>query len=115
MIAFVVEGDPVPKARSRVMKGYSFTPKRTRDAEALVAAHARAAGARPHPRPVHVVARFHRATARRCDLDNLLKTVLDGLNRVAFADDDQVVLVVASKAIDRVRPRTEVELHEVTR
>ena len=31
------------------------------------------------------------------DIDNLLKTVLDGLNGVAFRDDAQVCEVVASK------------------
>jgi len=34
----------------------------------------------------------------RSDIDNLIKTVLDGLNGVAWEDDTQVVKVEAVKA-----------------
>lgn len=36
--------------------------------------------------------------ALRADIDNLIKTVLDGLNGVAWEDDTQVVKVEAVKA-----------------
>lgn len=112
-LAFVVPGDPVPKARPRVVHGRTFTPERTRRAEQLVAAHARKAGARRLAGRVAVELRFFRATARRCDLDNLCKAIMDSLNGVAWDDDDQVVELHAEKALDRERPRTEVLVREL--
>jgi len=112
-LAFIVEGNPIPKARSRVVNGHSYTPGATRAAEARITHAARQAGARPRSDPVSVTMRFFRGDARRCDLDNLAKTVLDALNRVAFLDDSQVVQVYAWKAIDREHPRTEVEVKAV--
>jgi Holliday junction resolvase RusA-like endonuclease len=40
---------------------------------------------------------LHRAHVQRPDLDNLLKAVSDGLNRIAFADDGQIAEIAARK------------------
>lgn len=115
-VAFVVPGAPVPKARARVMRGYSFTPPRSRAYEAHVAECARAALARTAWRrdgaayALRVV--VHRA-ARRGDLDNFLKSVGDALNKVAWIDDSRVVVLEARMTVDRDRPRVEVEIEEV--
>lgn len=46
--------------------------------------------------------------AKRGDLDNTLKVMLDALRGVAFVDDDQVVRITADRADDKANPRAEV-------
>jgi Holliday junction resolvase RusA-like endonuclease len=57
-----------------------------------------------------ITLRVYFPDARRRDLDNVAKQVLDCLNDVIWHDDVQVVEIHASKAIDRDRPRIEVEV-----
>lgn len=104
-LEFLVPGPPVPKERPRVVNGHTFTPARTAAYERLVAQCARAAGARPVAGPVVLRACFYLPDARRRDLDNLQKSVLDGLNRIAFLDDSQVQRIEVEKQIDRASPR----------
>jgi Holliday junction resolvase RusA-like endonuclease len=47
--------------------------------------------------------------AKRPDIDNLVKSVLDGLNEVCFDDDKQVVSILANKHYGEI-PRTEIEI-----
>lgn len=52
--------------------------------------------------------------ARRRDLDNLIKSVADALNGVAYRDDTQIVqLGESEKHVDKLNPRTEVRLEVV--
>ncbi len=74
----------------------------------LVAAAARIAGAVPLAGPMKLTVFAFRASARRCDWDNLGKLVSDALNGVCWFDDSQVVDARVVKLIDRERPRTEV-------
>jgi Holliday junction resolvase RusA-like endonuclease len=46
------------------------------------------------------------------DLDNVAKAVLDALNGVIYADDKQVIKLVAEKRYS-LEPRVEVYVHEV--
>jgi Holliday junction resolvase RusA-like endonuclease len=110
-VTFVVEGKPVPKARARVVtKGkrrFAFTPKKVKDWEAVVKKEAKKHFEMPFARPVMVSLTFylHRPKTRRLDfwvtttpdLDNLEKSVLDGLNEVAYTDDKLVVMKSSSK------------------
>lgn len=111
---FVVHGDPVPKGRPRVARnGGVYTPERTRDAEALVRWSAGIAmrGATPVTEPVAVHMTFWTRTNRRCDLDNLIKLVLDACNNIVWRDDQQVTHIDA--AVHRrsgTEPRTEVHI-----
>lgn len=59
---------------------------------------------------VAVYAKFYRANKRPCDVDNLCKTLLDGMKKILFEDDTQVVKVVLEKGHDINRPRTFVML-----
>jgi crossover junction endodeoxyribonuclease RusA len=108
---FVVEGNPVPKARARSGKGHHYTPARTRAYETKVRISARHLPCLDGP--VKVRCLFYREDAVPCDLDNLVKSVLDGINGHAFADDRQIVWLEALKAIDRENPRAEVEIETV--
>ena len=110
MSAVCIPGNPVPKARPRMFHGHAVTPKRTRDYEKTVALLARAAGVTPIDGPVKVTMWFYRDSAHRCDLDNLCKSILDGLNTVGFHDDNQIVHIEAHKGIDRTHPRAVVEI-----
>ncbi len=107
----MVEGKPVPKARARVVtKGkrrFAFTPKKVKDWEAVVKKEAKKHFEMPFAWPVMVSLTFylHRPKTRRLDfwvtttpdLDNLEKSVLDGLNEVAYTDDKLVVVKISSK------------------
>lgn len=123
MITFTVAGEPVSKARAR-FTGYgskirSYTPAKTLDAEAQIAAAFRAAGGTFEPDKevtFAVVATFHNGTRQRRDVDNMLKLILDGLNGVAWVDDTQVMEVVGRKEFTaRERARTEVTVRPVGR
>ena len=98
-IRFEIEGEPMGKDRPRMSKqGHVYTPKATKDAEALVAESARyqnIGADMPLDGPVRIEMVFwstHDGKKRqgRRDLDNLCKLVMDGLNRVAWHDDWQV-------------------------
>jgi Holliday junction resolvase RusA-like endonuclease len=48
--------------------------------------------------------------ARRGDLDNTLKSILDSLTGIAWDDDSQVRCIYAERREDKVNPRVEVEI-----
>lgn len=107
---FVVRGPPQPKERARRGNhGRWYTPERTRAYEAAIRNMAMLSRS---PRwavdrqyAVTVTAYF--ADGRPRDVDNVLKSVLDGLTGVAFANDRQVVETHAYRGgVDRDDPRT---------
>lgn len=116
MITFTVHAIPTPKGRPRVVRNRhtgrvtTFTPERTTSYEAAVGLAARAAGVKPMPGAVGVRLVFFVPDCRQVDIDNLEKAVLDGLNKIAWADDSQVCEVVKHKFLDAERPRAEVSL-----
>jgi len=122
VVIFEVPGVPVPKARARVTRaGITYTPRETLNYENLVRVCYQSAcpGRAPVPAGVPLALRLDAyfplpATAPRLlrrhlegggllpmnsrpDLDNLVKTVLDALNRIAWADDGQVAEITARK------------------
>lgn len=108
---FTVLGPPQPKERARrCPSGRHVTPKKTRAYEQLVG-HLASLHKPPSWRldlAYHVELRVYFGDARGRDIDNVLKSVLDGLNRALWHDDRQVVRVTAEKNVDRGRPRVEV-------
>ncbi len=116
-LVFVVPGTPVAKARPRVVrragKVMTHTPKNTVDFENRVRFAARDAGARPLEGPVsiEIEARWPLPRSRyrkrgpvpvewrtkAPDLDNVVKSVTDALNGIAYADDSQVAEIRAWK------------------
>lgn len=92
-----VPGEPVSKERPRFGRGHPYTPKKTRDAEQNIATLFRIQW--PHWRP-DALSTFEVDVAfdvtGRQDVDNLVKLVLDALNRTVWRDDAQVVTLTAS-------------------
>lgn len=117
VVKLTVIGNPLSKGRPRFSRrtGHARTPRRTRLAENTIAweAHAVMSGRQPYACSLAVTLRFFMATAGRVDVDNLTKLVLDALNGIVWADDSWTVLVTASKQIDRLNPRTEIEVRTV--
>jgi len=105
MATMFVAGLPIPKARPRLGRGRVYTPARTRDYQRAIWASALAAGLRASREPISVSLVFHLPSPGRCDLDNLIKAVLDGLKGAAYHDDRQVVRLTAEKRrADRAHP-----------
>ena len=104
-----IPGNPIPKGRPRVTERGTFTPTRTSEYEALVRGYVALAW---HGDPLTVALaltlRFYRATAHKCDLDNLVKSISDAIQGVVFEDDAQVWVLHAAKGIDRDNPRVEI-------
>jgi len=111
----VIPGQPKSKGRPRFARGRVFTPASTLQYERLVAAAAREVISEPITGNVQVDilavyqvpkswAKALQASARRGDImptrpdiDNVIKIILDGMNEVAYLDDQQVHMISAEK------------------
>lgn len=104
-LEFVVQGAPVPLERARVGRWGGRTPHRSRAWKGLVRAAAMAVSVTeswpPATQEVAVDIVVYRA-ARRGDIDNFAKAVLDACNGVLWADD-RVVGVLRVALDDRHR------------
>ena len=116
VLAFTVDGNPVGKARARVVDGHAFTPKKSKDYENRVQVAIMASGGRLyfdegvsvsiyiyHPRPnSHFNKRGLKATAPtlplcKPDLDNVVKSILDAMNGLVYNDDKQIITLHVQK------------------
>lgn len=115
-LSFTVPGQPIPKGRPRVFRGRAITPPRTHVYERSVQLCAlaelgrlkRARRVWPLDAEYVVACAFYMQDARRVDVDNLLKSVLDAGNGVLWSDDSRVCGATVARKIDRERPRLEV-------
>lgn len=120
-ITFSVDINPIPKGRPKFARRGNFvrayTPKKTSDYETKIKTQAQAVMTRePLETPVAVYLYFRlpipktypkkRIAAclagserpiKKPDLDNLAKSVLDGLNGVVYLDDSQLVSLHITK------------------
>ena len=121
-IAFTIPGPPVPWARARVSHedGWTqmFTPKEMRGYKEAVGWTAKTVqrGRAPFDGPVEMHLVFYLPVPRtwplrrqdaaldgkllpavRPDLDNYVKAIADGLNRIVYKDDCQIVRLEAEK------------------
>lgn len=112
----VIPGRPFAKQRPRFSRksGRAYTPAETVSFERNVGMIAARHFPQPLEGPVRVIVRAYFAMpaswskkkraelsdkphTQRPDIDNLQKAVLDGLNRIAFADDAQIAELTATK------------------
>lgn len=124
----VVFGAPTPKGRPRVaMRGRFptvYTPKETREAEDSFMQQAiKQKPETPLEGALSIRIKFYKIKPKsmskkvihwttKPDLDNLVKLVIDALNKVFFQDDAQIIEISASKEYDQT-PRTEVEIRKI--
>lgn len=104
VIQIFVETKPVPKGRPRINKktGVVYTPRATKKFEEAVALKAKMVMTKPLEGPLALTVHFYfkgeeKHHTKRPDIDNLLKSTLDGLNGISFKDDSQIVELTAKK------------------
>lgn len=112
---------PVAKGRPRATGcgGYvrMFTPQKTQQFESEVAEMYAEMGGKKHSGPLEIEVRFYFAPnksetkknrtlmltgeilhTKKPDVDNCIKSLMDGLNGVAYDDDSQIVKITATKS-----------------
>ena len=108
--SFSIPGRPRPKGRPRVSaRGFVYTDSTTREYEKHVGNSYKEAEGPLFEGSVCVVVKLTTKGAEvtisdieeksglRSDIDNLVKSILDGLNGIAFKDDKQVLILKAYK------------------
>ena len=111
---FEIPGKPVPTQRVRVVKGHAYTPDKTKAFEELVGEKFKESHGKKLAGPVWISItvwyqippswtkkrkeeELLKPHTQKPDLDNVVKSILDGLNGKAWADDAQVARITASK------------------
>lgn len=106
----VVDGNPHAKLRPRVSKGGRRTHQDPKDAAAEARTREQLLeqwGSRPpESGNLELVAIFYRKNRQVCDLDNLLKHLLDSAQGVLFVNDAQVTKYQVELRVDAEAPRT---------
>lgn len=138
MISFIVEGEPKGKARPKAQNLgkyiHIYTPQKSLDYENYI----RWSYSSQVKEPPYMMGEYLRATIRiyqaipkstskkkaqamrdglerptkKPDIDNILKSIFDSLNNLAYKDDTQIIEVLATKYYSDT-PRLEIELMEV--
>lgn len=116
LIQLTVLGEPVAKARPRLgVRGHTYTPRRTVHGEEKVLSYLKAwyPALRPAEGCFSVSVDCYFKGAPKVDVDNLLKLVLDALNRRVWHDDSAVVQAYVRKHLRCPAPRTEITVHQL--
>lgn len=127
---FVVEGKPVGKGRPRLARYGVYTPSKTINYEYLVKfSYLQITNEKISNGAIKIEiwAYFEtnksdsqkkqkellgQAYTKKPDIDNLAKSILDGLNGIAYGDDNQVTELILHKLYSD-RARAEIEITEV--
>lgn len=141
MIEFKYMGEPIGKGRPRVTArggkfAHAYTPKKTKDFEDAIRFEFMASNCEKMPvydkdTPLYVVLKFgfrvpksySKKKREAClngkifptkkpDTDNIIKAVLDALVGAAYADDSQIITIIADK-IYAEEPFVEVAIYEL--
>lgn len=127
---FIIDGECVPKARPRVTRNGTYTPKRTKDYERHVKKSLLEQGAKGSEKPLTMKVDIYKGYLknwtikqreqadngikqpyRRPDVDNYVKSILDGADGILYKDDAQIIRLEIEKHYDR-KPRVEVQIKE---
>ena len=123
MIKFSVEGTPIQQGSMRhIGHGRMIHSKAVELAawRADIASAAKLAGCKPILDPIAITMKFRVKRPKSVkrdyptvapDLDKYVRSVNDGLTGVAFADDSQVIKIVASKEYSDT-PGVDIEINE---
>lgn len=114
MIRLVIPGRPVPKKRPRLgyngRKAYIYTPEETKAYEELIRWLGRINVKQPITDLVEVQIKIYfKGKDEKPDLDNVIKSLLDGMNGIVLKDDRQVRRIVAEMFEDP-NERAEIEV-----
>jgi Holliday junction resolvase RusA-like endonuclease len=111
----IIQGRPVPAVRMTQRSKYkSIQAKRYLDYKELIGWEAKAAGCRPNDKKYYVaITVFISPKGHDMDVDNLAKSYLDGLNKIAWNDDRQVVSLRIDKYY-HADEKAEILITEVT-
>lgn len=103
MIEFFIDGNPVGKERPRIGKhGNVYTPSKTVDyqknvGQSALVARNRAGIFAPLEDSIFVEMKMYFVTTKSPDIDNVIKSVLDGMNKIMYKDDAQVIALECQK------------------
>jgi Holliday junction resolvase RusA-like endonuclease len=133
-ITLTIPGEPKSKQRPRWHKGGTYTPKETVGYETYIkelfvikypdfkpletalrlqlAAYLTIPKSQSQKKKTLMESNDIRPT-KKPDLDNIVKILLDALEKIAFKNDNQFVIIDAFKFYSK-RPRLEIEITEVT-
>ena len=117
-VQFWIPGPPVGKQRARVVNGHAYTPKKTVDYEKHIKRCGAIAALKSQSRLnraewVRLIITINFGLdKRRPDCDNVLKSVMDGLQGVFWATDKNVVPSVRAVWLNCLRPGIAVEIRE---
>lgn len=127
---FTIEGKPVGKGRPRLARWGVYTPNKTINYENLVKfSYLQVTNDKlvDCAIKIEIWAYFEppkseskkkqkellgQAYTKRPDIDNISKSILDGLNGIAYGDDNQVTELIVHKLYSD-RARAEIEITEV--
>lgn len=119
LIRIEILGDAIPAARPRFSGRRVYQPKRNTEYRQMIQASALEAmkGAAPMTGELFANVKLYRKYKRAAriygDVDNHLKALFDGLNRIVFADDSQICRCTVEKFTDKERPRAVIEVGEL--
>lgn len=103
---------PFPPSANRYWRhaqGRTYKSDDARAYQAAVGWQCQALRLSPEVGPITVTMRLYRP-AKRGDIDNSIKVLLDALNGYAYEDDSQIVELHAYRYDDKVNPRVEVDV-----
>lgn len=133
IVSFVVKGEPVAKGRPRLGKYGTYTPEKTVNYENWVKQSFcmtyKSHEPTEQPLKVCVIAYFgipksksqkvklqmaqgRIRPTKKPDIDNVIKSITDALNALAYKDDSQIVEILAKKFYSE-EPRVEISIEEV--
>lgn len=128
ILSLTIPMQPIPKARPRVVGKRAYTPKRTKNAQAIIATHAKAKykgdiltcamGIKAvfvHKRPQRLKGDERVPKPTKPDGDNLIKTVTDAMEGIVYKNDGQFCFwhIEDWYASKLERPSIEVTLYRI--